>query len=123
MAAWLVPTQLVRVQILGGVPFERTFARKMGSSSNRKTPVSQAGDPGAIPGGSTQQNSPVVQRQRRLVHIQETMVRFHPGLLQRRDAQIRQSAERSGSGTDRRLVAGRLQGRVLLWVLTTQTAR
>ena len=25
--------------------------------------------------------SPVVQRQRRLAHIQETMVQFHPGLL------------------------------------------
>jgi hypothetical protein len=39
--------------------------------------------PGAIPGGSTEnkKHSPVVQRQRRLVHIQETMVRFHPGLL------------------------------------------
>jgi hypothetical protein len=60
---------------------ERTFARQMGSSSNRKMPVSQAGDPGAIPGGSTEKHSPVVQRQRRLVHIQETMVRFHPGLL------------------------------------------
>ena len=44
-------------------------------------PVSQAGDPGAIPGGSTEIHRPVGQRQGRLVHIQETMVRFHPGLL------------------------------------------
>ena len=43
-------------------------------------PASHAGDPGAIPGESTQL-SPVVQRLRRLVHIQETMVQFHPGLL------------------------------------------
>ncbi len=33
-----------------GRAIEQTFARKMGSSSNRKMPVSQAGDPGAIPG-------------------------------------------------------------------------
>ena len=45
--ALLVPTQPIRVQILGDVL----------------------------------RNSPVVQRQRCLVHIQETMVRFHPGLL------------------------------------------
>ena len=45
--------------------------------------VSSENWPGAIPGGSTEnkKHSPVVQRQRRLVHIQETMVRFHPGLL------------------------------------------
>ena len=39
--------------------FERTFFRQTGSSSNRKTPASQAGDPGAIPGGSTLQRSEV----------------------------------------------------------------
>ena len=36
----------------------------------------------------------MVQRQRRLVHIQETMVRLHPGLID--FAQIRQLAERLG---------------------------
>ena len=72
----------------------------MGSSSNRKMSASHAEDPGAIPGGSTFTNSPVVQRRRHLSYKQETMVRFHPGLLQRRDAQIRQSAERSGLNPD-----------------------
>ena len=41
-------------------------------------------------------------------------VRVHPGLLQRRDAQIRQSAERLGLNPEC------LQVRVLLWVLTKQ---
>ena len=49
--ALLIPNQLVRVQILGDVL-----------------------------SGSTE-NSPVVQRLRHLFYTQETMVRFHPGLL------------------------------------------
>ena len=46
-----------------------------------------------------------------------SVVRVHPGLL---DAQVRQQAERLGSGTDAQLVAECLQVRLLLWVLTTQ---
>ena len=68
--------------------------------------------PGEIPGGSTETCSPVVQRQRRLVHIQETMVRFHPGLLLmetiRPDTPSRRAA---------RLRPGCLQVRLLFWVL------
>ena len=84
----------------------------LGSSSNRKMPVSQAGDPGAIPGGSTEKHSPVVQRQRRLVHIQAGVVRFHPGLLSiettRPDTPSRRAA---------RLRPGCLQVRLLFGVL------
>ena len=54
----------------------------------------------------------MVQRQRRLVHIQETMVRFHPGLLSivttRPDTPSRRAA---------RLRPGCLQVRLLFWVL------
>ncbi len=66
-----------------------------GSWSNRKTPASHAGNPGANPGESThEQLGPVVQRPRRLAHIQETMVRFHPGPLRHRLG--RQSADHLG---------------------------
>ena len=51
-----------------------------GAWSNRTTPAPQARNPGASPGDSTR-DGPVVQRQRRLVPTQETMVRLHPGLL------------------------------------------
>ena len=56
------------------------------------------------------QHSPVVQRLRRLSYKQETMVRFHPGLLfaKRLDTPI---------GRAVRLKPGCLQVRVLLWVL------
>ena len=37
--------------------------------------------PVRVPVTPLESHSPVVQRQRRLVHIQETMVRLHPGLL------------------------------------------
>lgn len=62
---------------------------QLGSSSNRKIPVLQTGDPGAIPGGSTRivrssQTGPVVQWRRHLAYNQKTMVRFHPGPLERR---------------------------------------
>ena len=55
-----------------------------------------------FPVGPLNKNSPVVQRQRRLVHIQETMVRFHPGLPETTtiDAQIRKQVERSGLNLD-----------------------
>ena len=51
-------------------------------------PVLQTGDPGAIPGGSTSisncRTGPVVQWRRHLAYNQKTMVRFHPGPLERR---------------------------------------
>ena len=74
---------------------ERTFTRQMGSSSNRKMPVSQAGDPGAIPGGSTSQHSPVAKRLRQLPY-KETNGGSSPSRTTDY-AQIRQPAERLGS--------------------------
>ena len=54
-------------------------------SSNGKTRRSERRDVGSTPASAACEkgslSSPVVQRQRRLVHIQETMVRLHPGLL------------------------------------------
>ena len=59
-------------------------ASASGSWSNRTTPAPQVGNPGANPGDSTRKKcGPVVQRLRRLVHTQETMVQLHPGLLDR----------------------------------------
>ena len=49
----------------------RTFACEMGSSSNRKMPASHAGDPGAIPGESTE-HSPVAQWRRQLPYKETT---------------------------------------------------
>ena len=106
MAAWLVPTQLVRVQVLGGVLLQ------MGSSSNRKAPVSQAGDPGAIPGGSTlatQSRGPTA-----------TTLGSHPG----NDGSIPsgttslETCPDTPIGRAARLKPERLQVRLLLWVLT-----
>jgi hypothetical protein len=69
-------------------------ASASGSWSNRTTPAPQVGNPGANPGDSTRTKcSPVVQRQRRLVHTQETMVQLRPGLLSPRYAN---EAERLG---------------------------
>ena len=48
MGGRLVCTQVIGVRLPGG-PLNTT-----GSSSNGKTPVRQAGDPGSIPGGSTE---------------------------------------------------------------------
>ncbi len=107
--------------------------------------ASHARDPGATPGGSTHEHSPVVQRQRRLAHIQETMVRFHPGLLKHSEYASGRAARASRCpwledirkpewlqvrlllrdaicpdtpiGRAVRLKPGRLQVRVLLWVL------
>jgi hypothetical protein len=64
-----------------------------GAWSKRTTPAPHAGDPSATLGASTETNSPVVQRPRRLVHIQETMVQLRPGLLSPRYAN---EAERLG---------------------------
>ena len=66
------------MSLVGSTP----TASASGSWSNRKTSASHAEDPGATPGDSTRKKcSPVVQRSRRLVHTQETMVQLHPGLL------------------------------------------
>ena len=77
---------MVRVQVLGGVlasepslakwahrPTGRCRCRKPERPTRASMPDRC---PGAIPGGSTEKHSPVVQRQRRLVHIQAGVVRF-----------------------------------------------
>ena len=67
--------------------------------------------------GPLWQHSPVVQRQRRLAHIQAGVVRFHPGLLSiettRPDTPSRRAA---------RLSPGCLQVRLLFWVLANNTS-
>ena len=85
-------------------------SERMGSWSNRKTPAPHAGNPGATPGEST--HGPVVQRRRRLGHIQEMMVQLHPGSLA--------ACPDTPTGRATRLKPECLQVRLLLWVLTRQ---
>ena len=79
-------------------------------------PVLQTGDPGAIPGESTfhneysQRHGPVVQRRRLLVHVQATMVQFHPGSISR--------GPRYANGRAARLKPERVQVRLLPWAQT-----
>ena len=83
----------------------RALARPLGSEFYQRKQPGEPKDPsaygqpvpGEIPGESTETCSPVVQRQRRLVHIQETMVRFHPGLL----TMPRYANRQSGSAQNR----------------------
>ena len=79
-----------------------------GSTADSK-PVSQ----GSNPWGRAlriDKHSPVVQRLRRLFYTQETMVRFHPGLL---------ACPGTPTGRATRLKPECLQVRSLLWVLKT----
>lgn len=146
LAAWLVPTQRVRVRVLGGMldwanvrpcncksqTCERTNGRgskQTGSSSNRKTPVSQAGDPGAIPGGSTHQLTNFLSRR-----LTAKTPGSHPGdggsipsgTIRRRRFAVRGPASRSGRqeyaqvrqpGRAARFRSEGLQVRLLLWAL------
>ena len=81
-----------------GTCLERTIARIMGSSREQEDAGVACRRSGCNSRWVHCINSPVVQRRRHLAYIQETMVRFHPGLLER--AQVRQRAERSGLNPD-----------------------
>ena len=83
------------VQVLGGVLASEPSLAKWAHRPTGRCRCRKPEIPVRFRVGPLWQHSPVVQRQRRLVHIQETMVQLHPGLLDH--AQIRQPAERLGS--------------------------
>lgn len=65
--------------------FDGPHVGRMGLWSNRKIPAWHVGDPGAIPGGSTERKllfeDPVVQRRQPPGCNRVTMVRVHPGSI------------------------------------------